>query len=183
MTTHSGTALIDPYKIFDKILLSQGMRVADLGCGRTGHFVFPAAQVVGDKGIVYAVDVIKNVLESIKSMARGEGCENIHTVWSDIELFGKTPIADNSLDACFFVNVLFQIKNRPNAMKEAVRLLKKQGYLVIVDWAKKLGLLGPSADLMLDPDKIVALATQNNLQLIDKFSLGDYHYTLILQKS
>jgi ubiquinone/menaquinone biosynthesis C-methylase UbiE len=55
---HSGTVLIDPYKIFEKISLSVGQRVADLGCGRTGHFVFPAVKTVGDTGIVYAVDVV-----------------------------------------------------------------------------------------------------------------------------
>ena len=79
--SHSGTALIDPYKIFERISLSAGERVADLGCGRTGHFVFPAVKVVGEKGIVYAVDVVKNILESIKSMARSGGFDNIQTVY------------------------------------------------------------------------------------------------------
>ena len=149
--SHSGTALIDPYKIFEKISLAEGQRVADLGCGRTGHFVFPAVKIVGDKGVVYAVDIIKNVLDSIKSMARSEGYDSVQTVWSDIELPGKTPIPAGSLDACFYVNVLFQLKNKVGAIKEAVRLLKKGGYLVVVDWAKKLGMLGP-AEVNVNPE-------------------------------
>ena len=68
--SHSGTALIDPYKIFEKISLGHGMRVADLGCGRTGHFIFPTARVVGESGVVYAVDIMKDILESIKSRVR-----------------------------------------------------------------------------------------------------------------
>jgi len=181
--SHSGTALVDPYKIFDKILLSEGMRVADLGCGRTGHFVFPAAQIVGAKGIVYAVDVIKDVLESVRSMARGEGCDNVQTIWSDIERLGKTPIAESSLDVCFFVNVLFQLKDKTGAVKEASRLLKKDGFMVVVDWAKKLGFLGPSPELMLNPEKISALAAQENFKFIDRVVVGDYHYSLIFQKN
>ena len=179
---HSGTALIDPYKIFERISLSEGKRVADLGCGRTGHFVFPAVKIVGDKGIVYAVDVVKNILESIKSMARSEGYDNIQTVWSDIELPGKTPIPDNSLDACFYVNVLFQVKNKTGAIKEAARMLKQGGYLVVVDWAKRLGMLGPAEESMLNPAEAMRLAAQENLKFVDKVDAGEYHFCLIFEK-
>ena len=180
--SHSGTALIDPYKIFEKISLSAGNRVADLGCGRTGHFVFPAVKIVGDKGIVYAVDVVKNILESIKSMARSEGYDNVQTVWSDIEMVGKTPIPNNSLDACFYVNVLFQLKNKAGAIKEAARMLKPHGYLVVVDWAKKLGMLGPADGSMLSPDEARRLVAKENLKFIDKVDAGEYHFCLIFEK-
>ncbi|MCX6779720.1 MAG: hypothetical protein NT034_00885 [Candidatus Magasanikbacteria bacterium] len=66
----SGTALIDPFEIFQKVGLSSGMRVADMGCGRTGHFVLPAARVVGEKGLVYAVDILKDVLQSLGSWVK-----------------------------------------------------------------------------------------------------------------
>lgn len=181
--SHSGTALVDPYKIFARISLSEGQRVADLGCGRTGHFVFPAVKVVGEKGVVYAVDVVKNILESIKSMARTGGHDNVQTVWSDIEVFGKTPIPDNSLDACFCVNVLFQLKNKTNTIKEAARMLKKGGYLVVVDWAKRLASLGPAEGMMLAPEELLKLAAQENLKFVDKILPGEYHYSLIFEKS
>lgn len=179
---HSGTALIDPYKIFARISLSEGKRVADLGCGRTGHFVFPAVKIVGEKGVVYAVDVVKNILDSIKSMARSEGYDNVQTVWSDIEMPGKTPIPDNSLDAAFCVNVLFQIKNKTGTLKEAARMLKKGGYMVVVDWAKRLGGLGPTENLMLNPEELIRLAMAENLKLVDKILPGEYHYSLIFEK-
>ncbi len=180
--SHSGTALIDPYEIFARISLSEGKRVADLGCGRTGHFVFPAVKIVGDRGIVYAVDVVKNILESIKSMARSEGYENVQTIWSDIELLGKTPIPDNSLDAVFCVNVFFQLKNKAGAIAESARMLKKGGYLVVVDWAKKLGSLGPADGAMVKPEEISELATAENLKLVDRVFPGEYHYSLIFEK-
>mgnify|MGYP000110679399 CR=1 FL=1 len=179
---HSGTALIDPYKIFEKISLAEGNRVADLGCGRTGHFVFPAVKVVGEKGIVYAVDVVKNILESIKSLARSGGIENVQTIWSDIELPGKTPIPANSLDACFCVNVLFQLKNKAGAITEAARILKKGGYLVVVDWARKLGTLGPDPQIMVNPEELIKRAAAQQLRLMSRVTPGDYHYGLIFEK-
>ena len=42
MTYHTGTHLIDPYALLLKGGITEGMHIADLGCGRTGHVVFPA---------------------------------------------------------------------------------------------------------------------------------------------
>ncbi len=179
---HSGTALIDPYKIFEKISLAPGMRVADLGCGRTGHFVFPASKVVGDKGIVYAVEIVKNILESLKNRTRSEGYGNVHTVWSNIELFGKTPIAGDSLDACFVTNVLYMVKDKLATIKESARLLHPGGFLSIVDWVKKLGPLGPEEKSLVKPEELMNFAKQAGLTLVENFSLSDYHFCLIFKK-
>ncbi len=179
---HSGNALIDPYKVFEKIALAPGMRVADLGCGRTGHFVFPAARVVGATGVVYAVEIVKNILDSIKSRVRSEGYDNVQAVWSDIEAVGKTPIAAESLDACFLVNVMFLVKDKLSVLKEGARLLHKDGFLIIADWAKKLGPLGPPPELMVDPESLKAPAREVGLEFAEQFSVGDYHYCLIFKK-
>jgi len=179
---HTGTALIDPYKIFEKISLGPGMRVADLGCGRTGHFIFPTARVVGESGVVYAVDIMKDILESIKSRVRTEGYDNIQTLWADIESVGKIPVPEKSLDVCFFVNVLFMLGKKKEALTEATRLLKKNGFLVIVDWAKRLGALGPVAGLEVKPEEIKALASDLGLSLVEQCVGGEYHFCLIFKK-
>lgn len=181
--SHSGVALIDPHKIFTKVGLSAGMRVADMGCGRTGHFVFPAIKIVGDRGVIYAVDIQKDILKSIQSRVRSEGYENVHTVWSNIEKYGGTPVPEKSLDVCFYVNVMFALKNKVEALKEAGRLLKKDGFLVVVDWRKKIGPLGPSADLMVKPEELAELTKPLNLALIDSAEAGDYHFSLIFKKN
>ncbi len=158
------------------------MRVADLGCGRTGHFIFSASRAVGETGVIYAIDVMKDILESIKSRVRSEGYDNIQTVWADIEATGKVPIPEKSLDVCFFVNVLFMLKNKKGAIGEATRLLKKNGFLVIVDWAKQLGTLGPTADMAVKPEEIKVLAEESGLTLIEQCAGGEYHFCLIFKK-
>ncbi|MDD4477168.1 MAG: methyltransferase domain-containing protein [Patescibacteria group bacterium] len=180
--SHTGIALIDPRAIFEKISLNKGMRVADMGCGRTGHFVFPASHVVGESGVVYAVDVMRDVLENVKSRARSEGCDNVLAVWSDVECPGKTPIMEKSLDVCFFTNVLFLVKEKKEAIKEATRLLKSEGRLVIVDWTKKLGPLGPSPEAMVNIEQIKNLAKEEGLEFIENIPAGKYHFCLIFKK-
>lgn len=180
--THAGLALINPNKIFEKIKLSEGMRVADFGCGRTGHFIFLASREVGERGVVYAMDIIKDILESIKSRVKSEGFNNIQTIWTDVEKVGASPIPDESLDAGFFVNVMFMLRKKEQAIKEAARLLKKNAHLVIVDWAKKIGPLGPLPEQMVKDDDLVALSRKEGLKLIEKIDVGDYHFCLIFKK-
>ena len=178
----AGTNLINPADIFERIKLGPGMRVADLGCGRTGHFVFPASTIVEDIGIVYAVDILKETLESIKSRIRSEGRDNIQVVWSDIEVFDKTPIPETSLDVCFFVNVLSQLKNRQSAMRESARFLKSGGLLVIIDWQNRIGSLGPSVDKMLSKIGLQDDVANLGMDLVDNFAAGDYHFCLVFRK-
>jgi ubiquinone/menaquinone biosynthesis C-methylase UbiE len=180
--THAGGALINPDEIFKKIALAPGMRVADLGCGRTGHFVFPASKAVGDTGVVYAVEIVKNILESIKSRCRSEGYNNVQTVWSDIEREGSTPIPDHSLSACFLVNVLYMVKDRISVLKEVSRLLEKEGVAVIIDWSKNLGPLGPGPDQKIKEDELRVLAGKAGLAFKENVNVGDYHFCALFKR-
>lgn len=179
----AGTALIDPKIVFDKIKLSPAMRVADLGCGRTGQFIFSASKIVGEKGIVYAVDIIKDVLESIQARVRNEAFPNIQTVWSNIEMVGKTPIPEHSLNAAFLTNVVFLVKDKLSVLREASRLVAPEGYVIVIDWVKPLGPLGPTPDLLVKPEDIIELASRAELTLVEQSNLSDVHYCLLFKKS
>ena len=176
------TTLINPHKVLEQVEVLDGMRVADFGCGRTGYFLFPLAKAVGEQGIVYAIDIVKSILESIRRRSDYEGLDNVQTVWSDIERVNKTPIPDNSLDIAFFVNVLFQLKNRVDALKEAKRLLKKNGLLVIIDWTKNLGPLGPKENENVKIEDIQKWAQELGLQFVKKEILSEYTYLITLKK-
>jgi ubiquinone/menaquinone biosynthesis C-methylase UbiE len=159
------------------------MKVAEFGCGRTGHFLFTASKVVGDTGIVYAMDILKDVLESVKNRCRFEGYHNILTIWTDIEKVGAASVPERSIDKGFFVNVFFQLKNKGGAFEEATRLIKENGDLVIVDWSSKVGeTLGPDRDKMVDPKELIQLAKEHNFVLQENFPAGDYHFCLIFKK-
>lgn len=180
--THSGAALIDPNKILEKVKLDVGARVADFGCGRTGHVIFSLAPLIGEKGVIYAVDILKDVLESIKSQAKAAGLANIHTVWSDLEKPGAAAVPEASLDAGFFINVMFMIKNRESALCEAARLLKDDGYLIVVDWQKNIGPLGPKTEQMVDLQELVNAAKKAGFEPVDKAVVGEYHFCQIFKK-
>jgi len=181
--SHAGTALLDPEIIYKKIDLSEGMKVAEFGCGRTGHFAFTASRKVGEKGVVYAMDILKDVLESIKNRSRFEGYHNVLTVWTDVEKVGAASVPEQSIDVGFFVNVFFQLKNKADAFTEAARLLKDEASLVIVDWRNKIDrTLGPEEKDMVEPQELTDLAKEKGFSLQEDFPIGEYHFCLIFKK-
>ena len=182
MTYHSGNEMIDPYFLFEKVHLRPGMHVADLGCGRTGHLIFPAATVLGEHGIMYAVDILKDVLESVKKRARMDNLLNIYTVWADLEHVGATTIPEKSLDMAFLVNTLVQSNNRHGVLEEAKRLLKDKARLLIVDWVKKGLKFGPQDERFVNFKNIKKWAGLHGLVVQEEFDAGRYHKGLVLFK-
>lgn len=177
------TNLLNIDLIFEKAKIKEGETVGDFGCGKNGYFSFLSAKYVGKKGLVYAVDIIKNNLQNIAKEAKEYDLGQIKTVWSDIETFKATKITENSLDLIFLVNVLHEASQPEDMLKEAVRLLKKGGRLVIIEWKKIATAIGPALTSRLDKDFILNLANKTGLIKEEEFEAGKYHFGLIFIKA
>jgi ubiquinone/menaquinone biosynthesis C-methylase UbiE len=180
---HTGNQLIDPKLLYEKVQLRKGMHIADLGCGRTGQFVFSASPIVGPHGMIYAVDIMKDILEGIKKQAELEKFSNIYTVWSNVEILGKTAIPEKSLDAVFFINSLSHFDNLEGALNEANRLLKSKSRMLVVDWMDNSLSIAPKGDNLVDFTKIVDWAKENNYSVQEQFQAGKYHKGFVLYKN
>ncbi len=174
--------MVDPYVLFKKAHLQPNMHVADFGCGQTGHIVFPCARTLSDKGIMYAVDIMKDVLTQIDKRAKINSLLNVHTVWSDIEQVGHTSIPAASLDVAFVVNTLVHSNNRNAILDEVHRLLKDKARLVIVDWAKKGLAFGPQDERFVNFDDIKAWARAHEYAVQEEFNMGPFHKGVVLFK-
>lgn len=177
-----GNALIDPQLIIEKAGIGDAMHVADLGCGATGHFIFPVAKAVGKKGLIYAVDILKNNLHNIERRAKQENLEQVRTVWSNLEIFKATRIEASSLDVAMLINVLYQSDQRPEMIREAVRMVKPGGILLIVDWNATAAPFGPSLGERVSKDNLKAAAPRLNLELKEEFNAGEYHFGITFIK-
>ncbi len=177
-----GNELLDSTEILARLGVKTGAKIADLGCGGAGHFIIPAANLVGKSTTVYAVDILKSVLRSVVSKARLEGVSNIKSIWSNLEIAGATKIKAQSLDFALLINILFQSKNDDQIIKEATRLLKSGGKLLVADWNKVLTSFGPAPVDRIKPEAVKKIAKDLNLKLIDEFDAGNYHFGLIFEK-
>ncbi len=174
----SGTELLNPMEILKRVGVSEEMKVADMGCGTSGHFVFPAARMVGAGGKVYAVDLLKSALNGVESRRKMEAVVNVEGVWSDIEVYGGTKIPDKSLDVVLLVN------NQPNEamLKESARLVKDGGKLAIVDWEKVAAPFGPPTKDRLDKEATKQQVVALGFKSAEEFKAGPYHFGFIFIK-
>ncbi|MDD4995262.1 MAG: methyltransferase domain-containing protein [Patescibacteria group bacterium] len=178
----STSELINAATLLAQGAIRQGMKVADLGCGSTGHFVFAASELVGKDGIVYAVDIQKGALDGVESRTRLEGAENVKTVWSDIEMFGATRIPAASLDLVLLVNNLFLAKNKSELAREIIRLMVPGGRLIVADWKMTQAPFGPSVNDRISPEEAKNVFSKAGMRLEKEFEAGKYHYGLVFVK-
>lgn len=176
------SVLMDPIQILkDVVHLDYGSKVADLGCGAMAYFTLAAAKMVGNNGLVYAVDIQKEVLSAVESKAKLEDLPNIKTVWSNLEVVGATKVPEG-MDYCFLVTTLFQNKNYLQMLKESVRLLDESGKLLVIEWLPQQTAIGPDVNERVSADIIKQHASSIGLKQEQEFSAGPYHYGLIFSK-
>lgn len=178
----TGNELIDPFKLLKEAGVSDAMTVADFGCGTLGHYVFPAAHLVGPSGKVYAVDILKSVLGGVESRMKLEGVANVETVWGDLERERGVRLADGSIDVGLLINNLFLSRQKEAFVKECTRMLKPGGVMVVVDWRPGMPGIGPENAVRVNSVEAMKLAMNAGLKIEREFSPGKYHYGFICKK-
>ena len=92
----------------EAILREAGIRkshiVLDFGCG-SGNYAIPAAKIVGEKGVVYALDKNGWILDDLMRKAESKGLKNIIR----IDTSGKidTGLDDRSVDVILLYDVFW----------------------------------------------------------------------------
>jgi ubiquinone/menaquinone biosynthesis C-methylase UbiE len=183
MNPQSGTELINPFKLLERIGIRDGQRVADLGCGALGHFVFPAAQLVGGKGAVFAVDIQRGVLEQVEKRAKDGQFWNVYPVWSDIDVYRATRIDESSLDITLLINNLYLSQNRQSLVREMARLARPGSRIVVVEWKPTASPLGPPSGQRLSKEEAKKILKSPLIEFHDEFEAGPYHYGLIFHRT
>jgi len=116
-----------PLKRLTGIGLKERMTFLDVGCA-LGFYSFYASSIVGEKGLVYALDINPDFLDYISNKASKRGVKNIKTIVANAQ---ETGLPQKSVDIVFLHLVLHDIKDKTAAIKEFNRVLKLGGKLVI----------------------------------------------------
>lgn len=171
----------DPQKNVQQFGLEAGTAVADLGAG-AGFYTVAAARAVGPQGRVYAVDVLKDMLERIKNEAARSGLTNIESLWGNIEKLGGTRLADASAEAALVCNALFQVEDKNALVLEVKRILKPKGRMLLVDWKESFYGMGPQPEHVVSEGIARALFEKAGFVFERAISAGAHHYGLIFKR-
>lgn len=178
---------MNPDLIVNEFGLGEGMKVADFGSG-AGYFTILAAQRVGEGGRVYALDIMETALESVRAKAKAAGVENVETIRANLEVLGSSSLADQSQDVVLLANILFQSEKKSDIIKEARRVLKEDGILVVVDWKKGAGLpgqggFGPPDSFRTDETAMKSMTVGEGFSFENDFNAGQFHYGMKFRKT
>ena len=118
----------------ERLALQPGATVLDVGCG-TGASALPAAEQVGPKGKVIAVDLADRLLEIARRKAAARKLENIEFRHGDMENLGYP---DQFFDAVICVFAIFFVPDVAKQISELWRMVRPNGQLAITTWGPRV---------------------------------------------
>ncbi len=161
--------------------LREGMVVADFGSG-AGYFTILMGKLVGKSGKVTALDVLESALDSVRVKAKAAGLDNVVTTRANLEVLGSSGLAGDSQDMVLLANILFQSDKKELIFREAIRVLKKGGLLVVIDWKKGAGGFGPPDNLRTDKEQMKSVITAEGFIFERDINAGTFHYGMMFRK-
>lgn len=117
--------------------LEPGDVLADLGSGGSGILTLAAARVVGDDGTIHAIDILDSALKALREKARLFDIRNLYIHKGNLENFSHMPLDDEHVDKVLLVNVMHQSKYPEKILKNALRLLRQGGKLLLINYTSK----------------------------------------------
>ena len=166
----------NPEAILKQMGLAEGMTFADIGSGG-GFFAIPAARVVGETGLVYALDASEGAVESLRETASREGLGNIRTIIGRAE---KVLPCESCADIVFMGIDLHDFSDQAGVLRNALKTLKPGGKLVDVDFEVDAP-FGPPVEIRLSRKKATETIESAGFRVTKVASAGPYHYLIEAQ--
>jgi ubiquinone/menaquinone biosynthesis C-methylase UbiE len=158
-------------EVVDAMTLQPGMSIAESGAGR-GDLILPAAEAIGDAGHAFAIEREPEMLAHLRERSRNS--RNIHVVEAP---YHATPMATGSCDRVLLANLWTELPDPIAALREAARLLRPEGRLILVEWHADAEC--PHAPrTRVGFDEMVRLLENNTWDIHRHGSLGPYSYFL-----
>ncbi len=179
-TLPTKTSLISIDLILEQAKVSSAIEVADLGCGRSTFFLYALSKLVGKNGIVNAVDILPEVIESLRRDIAHHNIQGIKVITADIEN-QQLPLPEASQKAVFLINTLSQSSDSLGMLTHATRLVSEGGRLIIVDWNDSASPIGPSQDRRIPLNSIIEMLSLLGHTKLDQFEAGPYHYGITVK--
>ncbi len=167
---------LPPDAVMDRLSLSQGMSVADIGAG-TGYFAIPFASRIGSEGMLYAVDVQEEMLAKLQQKLSVPGMPpNITPVSGDA---ARTHLNGSSIDVAFLANIWHELDSHGAVLDEMQRILRPGGRLAILDWRQDLAPPpGPPAAHRIPPGDVLKTLADRRWTVQHSGPVGRYSYLI-----
>jgi len=174
--------LLDERRFFDALALRDGMTVLDLACG-LGNYAVAASPLVGDKGVILAMDLWKEGIETLTVRAQVHKLRNIHPMIADA---GSMPVRGGCIDCCLMATIV-HILARENKLEALLRqmrhILRPAGTLAVVEFKKVDAPPGPPVTWRLSPDELQGILSSLGYRCVNTVAVGPYNYLALFHST
>ena len=149
-----------------------------MACGE-GEYSIGFSKMIGDEGLIYAVDLWEDNIKRLKETMSSAGIRNVKAFMADVSK--PMPIENDSIDVCLMSTVLhdlIQEKNADGAIKEAARVLKPHGLLAIIEFKKMDGPPGPPIHIRLRPQEVESIVELFGFNKKAMKEVGAFNYLM-----
>ncbi|WP_413835886.1 class I SAM-dependent methyltransferase [Desulfobacula sp.] len=177
----SSFELINSDILKNSLLLKPGSAALDLACGKGIYSMF-LSEIVGDTGLVYAVDLWEEGLRFLGKEIEEKDISNILPMLNDATK--EIEIDDYSVDVCLMATVLhdFEEMNKSGAVLEQLTtILKPGGHLAVIEFKKTDGPPGPPITIRLSEDETEKMVTEYGFKRIKTVDIGEYNYLMLFR--
>ena len=167
--------------VFENLALKPESTFVDMGCG-PGDYSVRAAREIGPKGLVFALDSNKQMLNEVCRLAEENDLENIATV--DADMVSSLPFGDETVDVCFMSTSLHCMDLNECGQKiftEVLRVLKSGGAVAVLECKKEEMDFGPPMSMRISADDIKAVAEPLGFVTTSYLDLG-VNYLIVMNK-
>ncbi len=172
---------MDPVKVLAACNIQSTNTIADFGAG--SGFVSRAAATLAPQGQVFAIEINRELVTRLTREVQEHTVPNLHVLWGDVEIPEGTKLAKESVDIVLCFNVLFMLDDKAGVAKEAYRVLKPGGKILVADWTESFGGLGPRPHHIFTQAAAETLLTSVGFKKLNgNIPAGEHHYGILFEK-
>ena len=168
---------LNPDLIWEKAGLKNPSVLIDIGAG-TGFFALLFSEKM-KKGKVYACDISDEMLSWMEDNLPPESKGKVIPVKMEES---SVPLFDNMADLVYMINLHHELEQPQKVLREALRLLRRGGKLLIVDWKKEQTPEGPPLEIRVTEEAIQSQMLKAGFRDIIKYAVLPYHHFLVGEK-
>lgn len=174
--------LLDEKKFFSCLDIKQGMTMLDFACG-LGNYAIASAPYLGVKGILHAVDLWEEGIETLNVRTALAKVKNIRTRVADAA--EPLPFEAHCIDICLMatvVHILIHEGKFAKIMSELQRVLKPLGTIAIVEFEKIDIPPGPPLSRRLAPEELAQQLLPYGFTCSKSVSVGQFNYLSLFSR-
>ncbi|MFL2479608.1 MAG: methyltransferase domain-containing protein [Verrucomicrobiales bacterium] len=160
-----------------ELKLKPGMSVADIGSGN-GYHTLMMAEIIGNKGTAYAVDIQPEMLQMLEKRANKAGMKNIKSIENR---YWDTDLPESSIDFALMADVYHEFSHPEQMLSSIRRALKPQGIVSLLEFREEDPKVPIKPEHKMSKEQVIKEMTKNGFKLSRSYDKLPWQHLLFFQ--